>query len=62
MTTRSADAAPQPLLACSGCAGDYEDPEQTTRSQAGEDDEDEAGDPGTVRERFAGERFPAGEL
>jgi hypothetical protein len=34
-------ASPRPLLACSACAGDYEDPDRTAWTPDPEDDEDE---------------------
>ena len=35
---RSANPVPAAMLACSTCAGDYEDPERTAWSDAREDD------------------------
>jgi len=47
------------LGACSGCAGDYEDPERTTRDACDEADTDEANV--GAREPAPHDRFPVRE-
>ena len=55
------------LRACSACAGDYEDPEQTAWSDTVDEDEgDEEGDEdasaGNAEQSVSREGFPAREL
>jgi hypothetical protein len=47
-------AAPQPLRACSACAGDYEDPDRTAGGPDAEEQEGEADG-----EETSGDEFPA---
>lgn len=68
-----AGASPRPLLACSACAGDYEDPDRTAWTPDPEEaeDEDEAfsreraedntGDEGLHDESVNGDELPAKE-
>jgi len=53
---------PQPpcLRACSACAGDYEDPERTTASEADEEEGEEASADETQRSDPR-DKFPAPE-
>jgi hypothetical protein len=37
----SVDAVEKPVRACSGCAGDYEDPDRTAWEEETEEDEEE---------------------
>jgi hypothetical protein len=62
--------APKPqstfLRACSACAGDYEDPEETAWSEAidqeGEEEGGEDASAGSAEQFESWERFPAREL
>jgi hypothetical protein len=46
-------ARPEPLGACSACAGDYEDPDRTAWREEDEEDEEKAGGAAeTLDEKF----------
>jgi hypothetical protein len=50
------------LRACSACAGDYEDPEQTAWGDASEEEGDEDASAGNAEQSASREGFPAREL
>jgi hypothetical protein len=53
--------SPQSFRACSGCAGDYEDPDRTAWTKERERDEDEEKEPGRKNEFPALDDENAGE-
>jgi hypothetical protein len=56
--TRVGNPWPAQLRACSGCAGDYEDPERTAERGVDEEEDGEPADAGAMEQSVARERVP----
>jgi hypothetical protein len=55
---RSANPVPAAMLACSACAGDYEDPERTAWNDAREDDGAEEASVDQAQQGVQRDEFP----